>query len=47
MKQPARDMLQQLGSEKAKSLNWRDMWAMVAVKHGELSLLALLFDRNL
>lgn len=32
MKQPARDLLKRLGSTKAQSLGWRDMWAMVVVK---------------
>lgn len=41
MKQPARDLLQLLGSERAKSLNWRDMWAMVTVKHGMFLLVSV------
>ncbi len=32
MKHLARDLLQKLGSEKAKNLGWRDMWAMVTKK---------------
>ena len=32
MKRMARDLLRRLGSEKADSLGWRDMWAMVTKK---------------
>lgn len=32
MKQPARDLLQRLGSRRAHLISWRDMWAMVAQK---------------
>jgi hypothetical protein len=37
MKNHARQMLSRLGSEKAKHLGWRDMWAMVTRK-GDLNL---------
>ena len=35
MKKPARELLKSLGSERAETLGWRDMWAMVAFKGGE------------
>ncbi len=35
MKQPARDLLRRLlGSRRAQTLAWRDMWAIVATKRG-------------
>ena len=35
MKKPARQLLKDMGSEKAELLSWRDMWAMVTVKAGK------------
>lgn len=35
LKQTARNVLKQLGSEQAESLNWRDMWAFITIKKGE------------
>lgn len=32
MKQPARELLQRLGSRRAQLISWRDMWAMVTQK---------------
>ena len=32
MKQPSRDLLRRLGSKRAQTLSWRDMWGMVTVK---------------
>ena len=34
MKRPARELLRDMGSDKAETLSWRDMWAMVTVKAG-------------
>ncbi|XP_065175092.1 protein O-linked-mannose beta-1,2-N-acetylglucosaminyltransferase 1-like [Sycon ciliatum] len=34
LKPPARAILKALGSKAAESLAWRDMWALVATKHG-------------
>lgn len=36
MKQAARDLLKRLGSNKATSLGWRDMWAMATRKGDKL-----------
>lgn len=36
MKQPSRDLLRRLGSKRAQTLSWRDMWGMVTVKKGKL-----------
>lgn len=36
MKTPARELLHRLGAKKAKKLGWRDMWAMVTVKRGQV-----------
>ena len=35
LKQAARDMLGRLGSAHARTITWRDMWAMIAVKQGK------------
>ena len=34
MKQPARELIARFGSNYAKIVGWRDMWAMVVVKGG-------------
>ena len=38
MKTNAREMLAKLGSERAKNLGWRDMWAMVTRKSDDMNL---------
>ena len=35
MKPPARDVLTQLGSDKARTLGWRDTWVLVTIKGGK------------
>lgn len=34
LKQPAKDILMLLGSDKIANLGWRDMWAMITIKGG-------------
>ena len=41
MKKPARELLKDMGSEKAEILAWRDMWAMVTVKAGNPFIIAV------
>ena len=41
MKKPARELLKDMGSEKAEILAWRDMWVMVTVKAGRPFVIAV------
>ena len=43
MKSACRKMLKSLGSEKAETLSWRDMWAFVTTKGGVSFILLLDF----
>ena len=42
MQKRARETLEQLGSEKAKQIGWRDMWAMVTIKGGRFRCLQII-----